>query len=205
MADFLKLPEQHDYTLATEQVDNIIEYTGGAWVFGMSREQTARSSPILRNKFAYAGLGGLTLEPYENSKPIDPLLRVTHAYKHGSLVGFDIAEMTHQGLMDYQGISNYLAAQLHAHFGDSGVDDHERAELLIEMGERGLRLPGDDVRERIEKWATQFTYSVDLRRMYTLGVGATIFAGNHIHEGYLEQVFKDVTIGLDLSGMAGDE
>ena len=206
MTDFLRIPEQHEYTRATDRVDEVIEYSGGAWVYGMSREQRTQSNQILRNKFAHAALGGVTLEPFTDGKPEDSLMRITHAYKHGALVGFDIAEITHGDLIDYQGLTSYVGAQLYAHFGDHSDDnDRARAELLVELSERGLRVASDEAREKIEKWAAQFTFSFDLRRMYALGVGATIFAGNHIHRGYLEQVFKNVTVGLDLSDPAENE
>jgi len=199
MFEHSQVPRIIDYTAAAELHADAMNRVGGAWVYAMRLEEASQSRPNARIKLATAGgFASIIERKYPDDTLIDPMYRSTHAFKHGFMSGFAVAEIAHDGLIDHMGILGSIQSQLDARFGENGEQD-EWEEYLFSMGEYGLGVIGNDATNEVESWSEEYVRDVRLQRIYKLGVGATLYAANLIHQGYIEKITEEMINAADWS------
>jgi hypothetical protein len=205
MTEYFRLPDQLDYKAAVEMQADIIERNGGAWVYAQRLDEHARQSPKTWLQYGRTAMLTYLIEPtnqYEADE-YDPSTdsfkrkyRATHAFKHGLLNGYEVVTLAHDTLIDYMGILSYLTLTMEKNLGEE-ASEHDKAELLRELGERGLDRAGEGAQTVVEQLAADFSSNVDHQRLYTLGSGATFYAGFKIHDTYIDSVMQSEVQSLD--------
>jgi hypothetical protein len=205
MTEYSRVPDQFDYTAAVELQTEVMDQQGGSWVYAMKRDERARTGHETREKHFKTILTAQIFEP-ENQFEEDeydevtdsfrPKFRATHAYKHGLLSGFDTVYLAHDKLIEYKGILSLLMIALDQNT-TAETSEHDKREILRELGERGFDRAGERAKAGVERWAEGYTSNIDHQRLYTLGAGATFYAGYFIHENYIDSIMKSETESLD--------
>lgn len=176
------LPQQQDYTEALEHIHETFAEQGGPWVAAMREEQRATYGTVLYDTYLLSGTLGYEVEPLDaNEMPLDSLLRTTHAFKHGMLVGFKVIKILHHDLIEPDEVVRYIDTAAPEERGS-----YARASHIIELGEQGLEIAGPAAKDQVETWGNDIVTDARVRRMYGLGCGAVLFAAYRSHVGYNE-------------------
>lgn len=180
------LPVHADYEAATAFCSEEFQLVGGPWVVAYREEFASRSMRAKRDLVGYAGLIGRKLEPIdEEGRAYDPLLKVTHAFKHGLLFGMKITDIVHGPILKHAGplecIGNYINIGKTGHTSET---DQEHIEFLINAGEDGLAVAGDRAAEHIDHWGDDIVSDDRVQRLFRLGCGVIICTAYNIQKAY---------------------
>jgi len=192
MFEYSRPPVELDYRAAAELHTETMARSGGAWAYSVSLEEKARTSFATRKKLTMAAGISNTVESMEHAGgDIDPFHLVTRAHKHGMVGGFEIIDLVHEGLVDYNGVIAAMNKLAVDRLGEES-QQADRGEYFLEIGEQGFVIAGQDSRAIIEAWAEQYVRDLRLQRMYMMGVGATLLTANSIHRGYIEKKTQEM-------------
>jgi hypothetical protein len=202
MRSYTSLPQEHDFTNAVRETSALFDLEGGPMAYLRKRQAKTATHQSIFFENLIAGSNAFYLEPFnKNGKPIDPLLRVTHAFKHGMLAGNHVINFAQGGKYSTLTVNNFITQAVLLNLREERDRKHIGDELT-EIGQNGLTNAGEAAIDGIREWAYKVTISPELAQIYTLGCGAIIRAGyatqKYANEEYMKYLAKDIEPQDDL-------
>lgn len=177
MRELIPLPRERDYEVAVQRTSEMFQLEGGPLEAIRNRQRLTSTHYSVYTENLNAGVVSLNLEPVDaNNIPIDPIMRVTHAFKHGMLAGHKVINLAHDGIFSPNGATDYISWYVLS-MQNRGADSQDVKKGLLELGADGLINAGSKATQNIERIAEGVSIDTDLSRLYTLGCGAIIRSG----------------------------
>ncbi len=196
-----RIPIEADYEAAAEIVDALLQTQGGPWnYYHRTALIEGSTKQTTRDRLAALSFHARLVEPIEDDHftPIDPLYRATHAFRAGMWTAGLMTEELHRNCLNFVGIHTVMAHSL-PHGTISNQEEHEEnGRYLIALGDEGLKRVGYVARERLNRWGEEIVSEENVRRYYTLGAGAILYASHRLYS----EVYKDMQTSYEAQVLA---
>lgn len=192
-------PTPDEYFAAAQEANQEIEQLGVERYFGgfLRGIWTPAEERVIQALEPFANI----VEPTDRStgKFGDDRTVAGIALIQGGVGGYQVARRAHQGLITAGEISRKLwghrkeiEAQANKNEDDRLQAKHNAAGLVIDRGERGLALLGQDTQDLLEDWEMKVVADATKQRMFRVGAGVVVAAAREIHlEKLLKQLEED--------------